>query len=77
MQTIKPTSPLPAITNPVIIDGTTQPGFVGTPIIVLNGSLAGANANGLTITAGDSTVRGLVIDNWSATASRPTPTATT
>ena len=30
-QTIAPLSPLPTITDPVIIDGTTQPGYPGTP----------------------------------------------
>src|SRR4051794_19255833 len=29
---------LPAITDPVVIDGTTQPGFTGTPIITLDGA---------------------------------------
>jgi hypothetical protein len=65
VQTIKPTSALPPVTDAVIIDGTTQPGYSGKPIIVLDGSLAGAGANGLTITAGNSTVRGLVINNFS------------
>jgi hypothetical protein len=65
VQTIKPVSALPAITNAVTIDATTQPNYAGKPLIVLDGSLAGANANGLTITAGSSIVRGLVIDNWS------------
>src|SRR5712692_9164441 len=36
--TIRPTSALPTITDPVTIDGTTQPGFAGTPIIELDGS---------------------------------------
>jgi hypothetical protein len=30
---------LPAITSPVIIDGKSQPGYAGQPIIELNGSL--------------------------------------
>ena len=34
-QTISPLSPLPTITDPVTIDGTTQPGFSGSPIIEL------------------------------------------
>ncbi len=59
--TIAPTSNLPIITDPVTIDGTTQPGFTGSPIIELRGSIAGP-ANGLVITAGSSTVRGLVIN---------------
>ncbi len=63
-QTIAPTSPLPTITDPVIIDATTQPGYSGPPIIELNGSNAGAGANGLYITAGNSTVTGLVINRF-------------
>ena len=30
-QTIAPLSALPTITDPVVIDGTTQPGYAGTP----------------------------------------------
>ena len=41
LETITPQSMLPAITDPVIIDGTTQPGFAGIPIIELNGANAG------------------------------------
>jgi streptogramin lyase len=67
VQTIKPTSALPTVTDPVVIDGTTQPGYGGKPIIVLDGSLAGAGATGLLIAAGNSTVRGLVIDNFNGT----------
>src|ERR1700752_2415818 len=36
--TITPRSPLPTITDPVNIDGTTQSGFTSTPIIELNGT---------------------------------------
>src|SRR5262245_6834328 len=28
-----PTTQLPSITSPVVIDGTTQPGYAGTPLI--------------------------------------------
>jgi hypothetical protein len=62
-QAIAPASALPTITDPVVIDGTTQPGFAGTPIIELDGSKAGL-ASGLTIAAGHSTVRGLVINRY-------------
>ncbi len=64
MKTILPTSSLPTITDPVFIDATTQPGFTGTPIIELDGHLAGAVANGLTISAGKSIVRDLVINRF-------------
>ncbi len=52
---------LPLIMSPVVIDGTTQPGFSGTPFIELNGSNLGS-IPGLVIVAGNSTVRGLVIN---------------
>jgi hypothetical protein len=63
VHTITPASTLPTITDPVTIDGTTQPGFAGNPIIELSGAIAGAT-NGLNITAGSSTVLGLVINRF-------------
>jgi hypothetical protein len=64
VQTITPTTILPTITDPVIIDGTTQPGFAGTPLIVINGiNLTASNSTGLRISAGNSLVRGLIINN--------------
>src|SRR5712692_317614 len=44
-----------SITKAVTIDGTTQPGFTGAPLIELNGALADGNA-GLTIHAQNVTV---------------------
>lgn len=38
VQAIRPTSALPVITDPIIIDGSTQPGFSGTPLIVIDGT---------------------------------------
>lgn len=61
--TITPVSALPTITDPVIIDGTTQPGFSGTPLIELNGTSAGAST-GLTLQTGNSTIRGLAINRF-------------
>lgn len=61
---IYPTSALPEITEPVTIDGSTEPDYIDKPIIVIDGTGAGSNANGITITAGNSTVRGLVINNF-------------
>ncbi|MBI2834372.1 MAG: hypothetical protein HYX76_08100 [Acidobacteria bacterium] len=70
--TITPLSALPTITDPVVIDGTTEPDFAGTPVIVLNGSAAGIGSHGLTITAGSSVIRGLVINNFSGAGIRVT-----
>ncbi|MFN8459054.1 MAG: FG-GAP-like repeat-containing protein, partial [Anaerolineae bacterium] len=62
--TISPNSALPYITDPVTIDGSTQPGascasWPPTLRIELNGSNAGPGAVGLVIFAGNSVIRGL------------------
>jgi titin len=64
VHTIIPTSALPTITQAVTIDETSQPGYSGTPLIELDGASAGASANGLTISAGNTTVQGLVINRF-------------
>src|SRR5262249_39354915 len=46
------------------LDGTTQPGFAGSLLIELDGESAGAGADGLALTAGGTTVRGLVINRF-------------
>lgn len=60
---IEPSQPLPDIVDPVVIDGTTQPGFAAGPIVELDGSSAGQFAPALSLRQGSSgsTVRGLVI----------------
>jgi hypothetical protein len=57
VQTISIFSSLPTITNSITIDGTTQPGYAGMPLIVFNG----AGRPGFLIAAGHSTVRALVV----------------
>ncbi len=69
VKTIVLQSALPQINDPVVIDGTTQPGYAGQPLIELNGANAGPNANGLTIshatvTPGGTTVKGLIINRF-------------
>ena len=62
-QRIVLTSLLPTITDPVTIDGTTQPGFAGVPLIEIrpDGQVIG---DGLRITGGNSVLRGLVLNNF-------------
>jgi uncharacterized repeat protein (TIGR01451 family) len=57
---------LPYIIGPVTIDGTTQPGYAGKPVIEINGAGAGSSADGLFFLTGSagSTVRGLVINRF-------------
>jgi hypothetical protein len=62
--TITLKSSLPDVKYPVIIDGTTQPGYAGAPIVELSGTDAGSGVNGLKIVGGSSIVRGLVINNF-------------
>ena len=62
--TITPTAALPAVQFPTLIDGTSQRGFAGTPLIELKGTTAGVGTNGLTLTGGNSTVQGLIINRF-------------
>lgn len=59
---IDPLTTLPVIAEPVIIDGSTQPGFSGTPLITISGGNVGGN--GLHITGGGSTVKSLIVNNF-------------
>lgn len=62
--TIQPLTPLPVITGPLTIDGSTQPGYTGAPRIELRGSSAGVNANGLYLLASNCVVRALCINRF-------------
>jgi hypothetical protein len=71
--TIQPIWPLPEITSPVVIDGYTQPGTAlatdnspATLLIELDGInlIRLRHESGLAISAGNSTVRGLVINRF-------------
>src|SRR5437763_3382393 len=65
LQTIAPTSLLPDITDPVVIDGTTQPGYSGVPLIELSGVNAPSlpNVGLLTIKGGNTTIRALIVNH--------------
>ena len=62
-QTIDLSTPLSTITQPVTIDGTTQSGYSGTPIVQLVGSAG--TTDGLNVTAGGVTIKALVISGFS------------
>jgi hypothetical protein len=62
---ISPVSALPTITDPVVLDGSTQPGWVSTQIVKLSGS-SGGGSNGLSISGGNSTIKELIIDSFGA-----------
>ncbi|HQU41817.1 MAG TPA: Ig-like domain-containing protein, partial [Pirellulales bacterium] len=64
VQTIEPLSALPEVTDPVLLDASTQPGYDGVPLVVLDGDRAGQNVVGIYLNAANSMVRGLVIQNF-------------
>jgi len=51
---------LPAITQPVVIDGTSNPDFTGFPVIELNG-IAVASGDGIAVSSSNCTIKGLAI----------------
>ena len=72
VQTISSTNQLPPLTDPVTIDGYTQPGAIPNSLAVGSNAvllieLNGAQANspyGLNITGGNCTIRGLIINRF-------------
>lgn len=66
--TIRPLTPLPFITDALLVDGTTQTGYAGVPIIEIDGSLC-STGNGLVVSgsATGTLIRALVINNFDLT----------
>src|SRR2546426_6640273 len=64
VHTINLTSGLPILNKTVTIDGATQPGFSGTPLIELNGGGAGS-VNGLILDGPNVVIKALVINRFS------------
>src|SRR5947207_6888885 len=54
-----------SITKAVTIDGTSQPGFAGAPVLELNGAGAGAGVNGLSVNASNVIIKGLIVNRFS------------
>ena len=65
---IKPSTSLPPITQKVLIDGTSQTGYAGTPIVLIDGSSsAHQNIKSFSFTAAAATgsvIKGLAITNF-------------
>ena len=66
VKTINLSSALPSVTDRIVVDGTSQTGYAGTPLIELNGASAGAGASGLTLAAGSdgSTIKGIASNRF-------------
>lgn len=63
LKTILPLTPLPEISDSLIIDGTTQPGYSGSPVIEIDGIAAGIS-NGLIISGGNSILKSIAINRF-------------
>ncbi len=77
VKTIAPTSPLPAITDALTIDGASRPG-ASCPdelMIELSGANAGAGATGLTFNSSYNSINGLVINRFQTAVKLQSPTA--
>ena len=72
--TIQLQSTLPAITQPVTIDGTTQNGYAGSPVVQVSGPPNADSIYGFEILAGPTAVRGLSITGF-GTPATPNTTA--
>ena len=69
--TIRPASALPTLTaNGTVIDGTTQPGYAGTPVIEVSGANAGAGVSGFQIAAANCVLKGLVANRFAVSGVR-------
>ncbi len=62
-KTIQPTSALPFIKYAVTLDGTTQSGYAGKPLIEIRGDKT--SGDGIRVGGGNSTVKGLIINRFS------------
>ncbi len=63
VRTIRLRTALPEVVDPIILDATTQSGYLGIPLIEIDGTDT-QGADGLNITAGSSTVAGLAIGGF-------------
>lgn len=64
VRTITPLTALPVVTDSVIIDGSTQPGFSGTPLIELNGANVLTVSDGLRLETSHCVIRGVILNRW-------------
>ncbi|MCA9261729.1 MAG: right-handed parallel beta-helix repeat-containing protein, partial [Planctomycetales bacterium] len=66
VHTIELLTPLPAITDAVTIDGTTEPDYAGSPVVEVLGTQLTVAAHGFEVHASNTSIRGLSIGGFSA-----------
>lgn len=55
---------LPSIVEPVVIDGTTQSGYAGKPLVAIDGAGAAGHGSGIYILTSNTVIRGLSINRF-------------
>lgn len=68
--TFSPTSALPAISTPTILDGTTAPGWSSAPVVRIDGASAGAAVDGLVVSAASSSIKGVAVTGFTGVGVR-------
>ncbi len=68
VQTINILTALPTITNPVVIDGWSEPDYAGSPVVEINGGNLGSSVPGFVLDSASSgsTIRGLTINRFTS-----------
>lgn len=61
--TITPGSALPSLTNPLTVDGTSEPDYVDSPVVEISGTSAG-ETRAIDIKSDDCVIKGLVINQF-------------
>lgn len=74
--TISLTSALPPITDAVVIDGTSAPGYVGTPIIAISGSGITGSAVGLDLQSSGNVIVGVTVRDFTSDGIRVASSST-
>lgn len=65
VHTVSPLSALPAISEAVSIQGESQPGFAGSPLIEISGAGAGTGVSGISVAGDGVVVSRLALDGFS------------
>ena len=66
LKTISPRSALPQLKYVTSLDGSTQGGYAGRPLIEIRGDRAGTSAYGIVLHGGSGTVKGLIVNRFGA-----------
>lgn len=66
--TITLLSPLPTLDDGVVIDGTTEADYAGTPVITIHGGVLGGSGVGLSLSAGASVIQGITFREFGQSA---------